>query len=146
GRTRASGPSGLSAHGQVEADRRPKRLPASQERPRRARPDPQRRAHQAGAGADTAVRMRRAAATFPILLLASVPAAAQQLDLGQLAAPAGGTTVATVTQLFRLLTALSVVPGNLIMVRSLTQFVMACSILHAGVGLPTAPANLTLVS
>jgi len=90
--------------------------------------------------------MRRAAATFPILLLASVPAAAQQLDLGQLAGPASGTTVGTIIQLFGLLTVLSVAPGILIMVTSFTRFVIAFSILRAGMGLPTTPANLILVS
>jgi flagellar biosynthetic protein FliP len=80
------------------------------------------------------------------LLASAGAAAAQQLDLGQLAGPASGSTVATIIQLFGLLTVLSLAPGILIMVTSFTRFVIAFSILRSGIGLPTTPANLILIS
>ena len=48
--------------------------------------------------------------------------------------------------MFGLLTVLSVAPGLLIMVTSFTRFVIAFSILRAGIGLQTTPANLILIS
>lgn len=81
-----------------------------------------------------------------LLLAAATPALAQQIDLGQLAGAASGTTVGTIIQLFGLLTILSVAPGILIMVTSFTRFIIAFSILRSGIGLPTTPANLILVS
>ena len=73
-------------------------------------------------------------------------ASAQQLDLGGLAGQADGSTIGTIIQLFGLLTLLSLAPGILIMVTSFTRFVIAFSILRAGMGLPTTPANLILIS
>jgi flagellar biosynthetic protein FliP len=82
----------------------------------------------------------------PVLLLAGVTAAAaQQIDLGGIA-QANGTTVATIIQMFGLLSVLSVAPGLLIMVTSFTRFVIAFSILRAGIGLQSTPANLILIS
>jgi flagellar biosynthetic protein FliP len=82
-----------------------------------------------------------------IALLAgsALPAAAQQIDLGQIAR-ADGTTVGYIIQMFGLLTVLSVAPGLLIMVTSFTRFVIAFSILRAGIGLQSTPANLILIS
>jgi flagellar biosynthetic protein FliP len=74
------------------------------------------------------------------------PAEAQTLDLGALAGGAEGSTVGTIIQLFGILTVLSLAPGILIMVTSFTRFVIALSILRAGMGLPTTPANLILIS
>jgi flagellar biosynthetic protein FliP len=82
----------------------------------------------------------------PALLLAgATAAAAQQIDLGGIA-QANGTTVATIIQMFGLLSVLSVAPGLLIMVTSFTRFVIAFSILRAGIGLQSTPANLILIS
>ncbi|MCB1452259.1 MAG: flagellar type III secretion system pore protein FliP [Rhizobiaceae bacterium] len=89
--------------------------------------------------------MRRLGPAFLLLLLAASPASAQQIDLGQLA-QADGSTIGTIIQLFGLITILSVAPGILIMVTSFTRFVIAFSILRAGIGLPTTPANLILIS
>jgi flagellar biosynthetic protein FliP len=72
-------------------------------------------------------------------------AAAQQIDLGGIA-QANGTTVGYIIQMFGLLTVLSVAPGLLIMVTSFTRFVIAFSILRAGIGLQSTPANLILIS
>jgi flagellar biosynthetic protein FliP len=80
------------------------------------------------------------------VVLAAVPvASAQQIDLGGIA-QANGTTVGYIIQMFGLLTVLSVAPGLLIMVTSFTRFVIAFSILRAGIGLQSTPANLILIS
>lgn len=79
-------------------------------------------------------------------LVTAYPAAAQGLDLGNLGVASDGSTVGTIIQLFGLLTILSVAPGILIMVTSFTRFVIVFSILRAGIGLPTTPANVILVS
>ena len=82
------------------------------------------------------------------LLLAGAvaPASAQQLDLGGLTSQLQGQTVGSIIQLFGLLTVLSLAPGILIMVTSFTRFIIVFSILRSGMGLPTTPANLILVS
>ena len=80
------------------------------------------------------------------LVLASAGSAlAQQIDLGGIA-QADGTTVGYIIQMFGLLTVLSVAPGLLIMTTSFTRFIIAFSILRAGIGLQTTPANLVLIS
>jgi flagellar biosynthetic protein FliP len=90
--------------------------------------------------------MTRTFATLLALLAAAVPAGAQGFDFQALAGEANGTTAGYIIQLFGLLTVLSLAPGILIMVTSFTRFVIAFSILRAGIGLPTTPANLILVS
>ena len=81
-----------------------------------------------------------------LALIATVSAAsAQQIDLGALS-KADGATVGYIIQMFGLLTVLSVAPGLLIMVTSFTRFVIAFSILRAGMGLQSTPANLILIS
>jgi flagellar biosynthetic protein FliP len=57
-----------------------------------------------------------------------------------------GQTVGTIVQLFGLLTVLSLAPGILIMVTSFTRFIIVFSILRSGLGLPSTPANLILIS
>ncbi|HEX7075278.1 MAG TPA: flagellar type III secretion system pore protein FliP [Hyphomicrobiaceae bacterium] len=90
--------------------------------------------------------MKRLCPTAAILLMSGATASAQTFDLGQLASQADGTTVGYIIQLFGLLTVLSIAPGILIMVTSFTRFVIAFSILRSGIGLPTTPANLILIS
>jgi len=81
-----------------------------------------------------------------LVLLATTPVGlAQQIDLGAIG-QADGTTIGYVIQMFGLLTILSIAPGLLIMVTSFTRFVIAFSILRAGIGLQTTPANLILIS
>ena len=120
-------------------------LQAPQGESGRARRHPQRRPRQARADQDAAVRMRRPGLAL-LLLLAGAPAAlAQQIDLGAIG-QADGTTIGYIIQMFGLLTILSIAPGLLIMVTSFTRFVIAFSILRAGIGLQTTPANLILIS
>ena len=90
--------------------------------------------------------MKLAAAVVLLLLVTLHPAAAQQLDLGAIAGQANGTTIGYIIQLFGLLTVLSLAPSLLIMVTSFTRFIIAFSILRAGIGLQTTPANFILIS
>jgi flagellar biosynthetic protein FliP len=82
------------------------------------------------------------------LVLAAVPVAwAQAAAAAPLATPlAGGQTSADIIQLLSLLTVLAVAPGILIMVTSFPRFIIVFSILRAGIGLPTTPANIILIS
>ncbi len=89
--------------------------------------------------------MRKSLATLAFLAAGLTAAQAQQIDLGGIG-QADGTTVGYIIQMFGLLTVLSVAPGLLIMVTSFTRFVIAFSILRAGIGLQTTPANLILIS
>ena len=90
--------------------------------------------------------MRRLLLLVPALAVLTTAGHAQQLDLGNLAGSADGTTVGYIIQLFGLITILSVAPGIMIMVTSFTRFIIAFSILRAGIGLQTTPANLILIS
>jgi flagellar biosynthetic protein FliP len=89
--------------------------------------------------------MRRLATTLLLLFASAGAAVAQTIDLGAIG-EADGTTVGYIIQMFGLLTILSVAPGLLIMVTSFTRFIIAFSILRAGIGLQTTPANLILIS
>ncbi len=89
--------------------------------------------------------MRRLGIAFLLVLAGSGVAVAQQIDLGVIG-QADGTTIGRIIQMFGLLTILSVAPGLLIMVTSFTRFVIAFSILRAGIGLQTTPANLIIIS
>lgn len=87
-----------------------------------------------------------ALAACALLAGSALPAAAQGLDLGAIAGQMQGQTVGTIVQLFGLLTVLSLAPGILIMVTSFTRFIIVFSILRSGLGLPSTPANLILIS
>ena len=90
--------------------------------------------------------MRTLLASAALLLAMTVGAHAQQLDLGQIPTDLDGATLGTIIQMFGLLTVLSIAPGLLIMVTSFTRFVIAFSILRAGIGLQSTPANMILIS
>ena len=89
--------------------------------------------------------MRKLIVATALIVAATSVAGAQQLDFGGIG-KADGTTVGYIIQMFGLLTVLSVAPGLLIMVTSFTRFVIAFSILRAGMGLQSTPANLILIS
>lgn len=92
--------------------------------------------------------MRRLAFLLPLLaVFVAGPAFAQQTQPG-FVLPEGfsGETSGYIVQLFGLLTVLAIAPGLLIMVTSFTRFVIVFSILRAGIGLQTTPANMVLVS
>jgi flagellar biosynthesis protein FliP len=83
-----------------------------------------------------------------VLLLLILPSAgvAQEVDLGDLLPESGGEATGRIIQLVALLTVLSVAPGLLIMVTSFTRFIVALSFLRSGLGVPSTPANLILIS
>lgn len=77
-----------------------------------------------------------------IILVATLnPASAQNL-LG----PVGGQTSGQIIQLFGLLTVLAIAPGILVMVTCFPRFIIVFSILRAGIGLQSTPANIILIS
>jgi flagellar biosynthetic protein FliP len=51
-----------------------------------------------------------------------------------------------IVQMFGLITVLSLAPGILVMVTCFTRFIVVLSFLRSGLGLPTTPANIVLVS
>ena len=81
--------------------------------------------------------------TLPLTVSAQ---AQQALTLDNLLPAGSGAASGQIVQLFGLLTVLSIAPGILIMVTSFTRFVIVFSILRTGIGLPSTPANLILVS
>ena len=91
--------------------------------------------------------MRRGAVLIAFLLvLVAAPALAQNQPGFSLPEGLSGQTSGLIVQLFGLLTVLAVAPGLLIMLTSFTRFVIVFSILRAGIGLQTTPANIILVS
>lgn len=89
--------------------------------------------------------MRAFLISLAIVVATVTAASAQQIDLGGIG-QMNNTTVGYIIQMFGLLTVLSVAPGLLIMVTSFTRFIIAFSILRAGIGLQSTPANLILIS
>ena len=81
-----------------------------------------------------------------VLIFAAGPAMAQNQPGFSLPQGFSGETSGYILQLFGLLTILAVAPGLLIMLTSFTRFVIVFSILRAGIGLQTTPANIVLVS
>ncbi len=79
-------------------------------------------------------------------VLTALPAAAQQIDLSSLIPGAPNGTSARIIQLVVAVTVLSVAPGILVMVTCFTRFIIALSFLRSGLGLPTTPSNLVLIS
>jgi flagellar biosynthetic protein FliP len=90
--------------------------------------------------------MKRIVLSALVLAATATAATAQQFDLGGLTGQLEGQTVGSIIQLFGLLTVLSLAPSILIMVTSFTRFIIVFSILRSGLGLPSTPANLILIS
>jgi flagellar biosynthetic protein FliP len=80
------------------------------------------------------------------LVAASLPAAAQSIDLNALIPGGNESASGRIIQLVAVITVLSIAPGLLIMVTSFTRFVIALSFLRSGLGLQSTPANLVLIS
>lgn len=112
----------------------------------------------AGQG-ERAARLRRGAARRRLAVAFAVglgacltfafclPAFAQVPPLAQLLQETGGGSASgRIIQLIALLTVLSVAPGLLIMMTSFTRFIVAFSFLRSGLGLPSTPANIVLLS
>lgn len=90
--------------------------------------------------------MRWLALAAILLALVTGPAQAQLPDIGTLLPPGEPTVTGRIVQYIFLITVLSVAPGLLIMATSFTRFIIAFSFLRSGMGLPSTPANLVLVS
>jgi flagellar biosynthetic protein FliP len=73
-------------------------------------------------------------------------ASAQTVDGGLFQTPLTGSVASWIVRTFGLLTVLSLAPGILVMVTSFPRFIIAFSILRTGIGLPSAPANMILIS
>ena len=92
-------------------------------------------------------RMRR-----PLLLLALVAlllpgdAIAQSINLRDLIPEGQGATSGRILQFIALLSVLSLAPGILVTVTCFTRFIIALSFLRSGIGLPSTPANIVLIS
>lgn len=88
----------------------------------------------------------RATLWLSALLVLPSEALAEGVDLSALLPDGGGTATGRIIQLVALLTVLSLAPGLLIMVTSFTRFIVALSFLRSGLGVPSTPANLILIS
>ncbi len=80
------------------------------------------------------------------LLLVPGAAIAQTINLQDLIPDGQGSTSARILQLIALISVLSVAPGLLVTVTCFTRFIIALSFLRSGVGLPTTPSNIVLIS
>jgi flagellar biosynthesis protein FliP len=91
--------------------------------------------------------MNRAAVFIGIIaLFLPQMAVAQTIDLQQVLGPTNGATSGRIIQLLMGMTVLSLAPGLLITITCFTRFIIAFSFLRAGLGLPSTPANLILIS
>jgi flagellar biosynthetic protein FliP len=73
-------------------------------------------------------------------------AQAQTIELRDMLPQGQGAASARIVQLVALLTVLSIAPGILITVTCFTRFIIALSFLRSGLGLPSTPSNIVLVS
>lgn len=89
--------------------------------------------------------MRRAASLMFVFMSVG-PASGQSIGLDALPRLAETGTANSIVQIFGLLTTLSLIPAILVAMTSFSRFIIVASILRAGLGLQTTPANLILVS
>lgn len=90
-------------------------------------------------------------AALVLALACACPALAQAPagglpTIAELMPQADGSTTGRMIQLVLAVTVLSLAPGILVMTTCFTRFIIALSFLRAGLGLPTTPANLILIS
>ena len=91
--------------------------------------------------------MRRALLILAlVLLLLPGDALAQTINLRDLIPEGQGATSARILQFIALLSVLSLAPGLLVTVTCFTRFIIALSFLRSGVGLPSTPSNIVLIS
>ena len=79
-------------------------------------------------------------------LLMPGDALAQSINLRDLIPEGQGATSGRILQLIALITVLSIAPGILVTVTCFTRFIIALSFLRSGIGLPSTPANIVLIS
>jgi flagellar biosynthetic protein FliP len=91
--------------------------------------------------------MKRLVALLVLLaLLLPGDALAQTVNLRDLIPEGQGATSGRILQFITLLTVLSIAPGILVTVTCFTRFIIALSFLRSGIGLPSTPANIVLIS
>lgn len=90
--------------------------------------------------------MRRIGLGIAFLVLLTSGAFAQSIDLSGLIPEGQGAASARIIQLLAALTILSVAPGILVTVTCFTRLVIALSFLRSGLGMPSTPSNIVLVS
>jgi flagellar biosynthetic protein FliP len=90
--------------------------------------------------------MKRLPLALLALLLMAGAASAQTPSLADLLPAGSASATGRIVQLFALLTVLSIAPGLLVMVTSFTRFAIALSFLRSGLGMPSTPANIVLIS
>ena len=81
-----------------------------------------------------------------LLCVLAGSAAAQTPSLSDVLPQNDTAASSRIIQLVALITVLSIAPGILVTVTCFTRFVIALSFLRAGLGLPTTPSNLILIS
>lgn len=84
--------------------------------------------------------------TISAALAGASAADAQTINLRELLPEGQGSASGRMIQLLALMTVLSIAPGILVTVTCFTRFVIALSFLRSGLGLPSTPSNLVLVS
>ena len=92
------------------------------------------------------MRRRLAVIVTVVLLLLPGAALAQTINLQDLIPEGQGSTSARILQLIALLSVLSIAPGLLVTVTCFTRFIIALSFLRSGIGLPSTPSNIVLIS
>lgn len=90
--------------------------------------------------------MTRIALILVLLLIGSGGALAQSIDLSTVLPEGQGAVSARIIQLLAALTILSVAPGILVTVTCFTRLVIALSFLRSGLGMPSTPSNIVLIS
>ena len=92
------------------------------------------------------MRRRLAVVVTLVLLLLPGAALAQTINFQDLIPEGQGSTSARILQLIALLSVLSIAPGLLVTVTCFTRFIIALSFLRSGIGLPSTPSNIVLIS
>lgn len=81
-----------------------------------------------------------------LVVLCAEDAAAQSLNLRDLIPSGQGSAGGRIIQFGALLSVLSVAPGILVTVTCFTRIIIALSFLRSGLGLPSTPSNIVLIS
>ena len=81
-----------------------------------------------------------------LLAICAGDATAQSFNLRDLIPAGEGAASGRIIQLSALLSVLSVAPGILVTVTCFTRFIIALSFLRSGLGLPSTPSNIVLIS
>jgi flagellar biosynthetic protein FliP len=90
--------------------------------------------------------MRRIGLCLLAISVLGGAAEAQTINLKELLSEGQGSASGRIAQLIAIITVLSIAPGILVTVTCFTRFIIALSFLRSGLGLPSTPSNIVLVS